>query len=107
MVVDIGGGMMDIVVILMGDIVIFFFIKMVGDKFDMEILNYIKCEYKLLIGECIVEDIKVKVVMVFLDVCYEEIFICGWDMVFGFLRIIIVNSKEVEEVFCEFVVVIV
>lgn len=107
MVVDIGGGIIDIVVLFMGDIVIFFFIKMVGDKFDMEILNYIKCKYKLLIGECILEDIKIKVGIVFLGVCSEEFEICGCDMVIGLLCIIIVCFEEIIEVLKENVVVIV
>ncbi|BBP92810.1 hypothetical protein BsIDN1_64280 [Bacillus safensis] len=42
MVVDIGGGTTDIAVISMGDIVTASSIKMAGDKFDLEILNYIK-----------------------------------------------------------------
>ncbi len=49
MVVDIGGGTTDIAVLSMGDIVTSSSIKMAGDKFDMEILNYIKRKYKQLI----------------------------------------------------------
>ena len=64
MVVDIGGGT-DIAVLSMGDIVTSSSIKMAGDKFDMEILNYIKRKYKLLIGERTSEDIKIKVGTVF------------------------------------------
>ena len=65
MVVDIGGGTTDIAVLSMGDIVTSSSIKMAGDKFDMEILNYIKRKYKLLIGERTSEDIKIKVGTVF------------------------------------------
>ena len=50
MVVDIGGGTTDVAVLSMGDIVTAQSIKMVGDKFDNEILNYVKQYYKLLIG---------------------------------------------------------
>lgn len=42
MVVDIGGGTTDIAVLSMGDIVTSESIKIAGDNFDMEILNYIK-----------------------------------------------------------------
>ena len=63
MVVDIGGGTTDIAVLSMGDIVTSSSIKMAGDKFDSEILNYIKRKYKLLIGERTSEDIKIKVAL--------------------------------------------
>lgn len=65
MVVDIGGGTTDIAVLSMGDIVTSSSIKMAGDKFDMEILNYVKRKYKLLIGERTSENIKIKVGTVF------------------------------------------
>ena len=107
MVVDIGGGTTDIAVISMGDIVTSSSIKMAGDKFDMEILNYIKREYKLLIGERTAEDIKIKVATVFPDARHEEISIRGRDMVSGLPRTITVNSKEVEEALRESVAVIV
>ena len=65
MVIDIGGGTTDIAVLSMGDIVTSASIKMAGDKFDAEILNYIKRKYKLLIGDRTAEDIKIKVATVF------------------------------------------
>ena len=73
MVVDIGGGTTDIAVLSMGDIVTSSSIKMAGDKFDMEILNYIKRKYKLLIGERTSEDIKIKVGTVFPGARSEEL----------------------------------
>ena len=84
MVVDIGGGTTDIAVLSMGDIVTSSSIKMAGDKFDMEILNYIKRKYKLLIGERTSEDIKIKVGTVFPGARSEELEIRGRDMVTGF-----------------------
>ena len=73
MVVDIGGGTTDIAVLSMGDIVTSSSIKMAGDKFDMEILNYIRRKYKLLIGERTSEDIKIKVGTVFPGARSEEL----------------------------------
>ena len=49
----------------MGDIVTSASIKMAGDKFDTEILNYIKKQYKLLIGERTSENIKINIGTVF------------------------------------------
>ncbi|PEY33342.1 rod shape-determining protein [Bacillus cereus] len=97
MVVDIGGGTTDIAVLSMGDIVTSSSIKMAGDKFDMEILNYIKRKYKLLIGERTSEDIKIKVGTVFPGARSEELEIRGRDMVTGLPRTITVRSEEITE----------
>ncbi|MTH53985.1 MreB/Mrl family cell shape determining protein [Bacillus mangrovi] len=107
MVVDIGGGTTDIAVISMGDIVTASSIKMAGDKFDAEILNHIKREYKLLIGERTAEDIKIKVATVFPGARQEEISIRGRDMVSGLPRTITVSSVEIEQALKESVAVIV
>ncbi|MFG6114090.1 rod shape-determining protein [Halobacillus sp. MO56] len=107
MVVDIGGGTTDVAVLSMGDIVTASSIKMAGDKFDQEILSYIKKEYKLLIGERTAEEIKISVATVFPDGRDEEIDIRGRDMVSGLPRTITVRSSEIEKALHESVQVIV
>lgn len=107
MVVDIGGGTTDVAVLSMGDIVTASSIKMAGDKFDAEVLSYIKREYKLLIGERTAEDIKIKVATVFPGARNEEIDIRGRDMVTGLPRTITVRSEEIEKALREPVSVIV
>lgn len=107
MVVDIGGGTTDVAVLSMGDIVTSSSIKMAGDKFDMEILNYIKREYKLLIGERTSENIKMNIGTVFPGSRSEEMDIRGRDMVSGLPRTITVRSEEVELALRESVAVIV
>ncbi|MEK3798653.1 rod shape-determining protein [Peribacillus sp. FSL H8-0477] len=107
MVVDIGGGTTDIAVLSMGDIVTSSSIKMAGDKFDNEILNYVKRKYKLLIGERTSENIKIQVATVFPGSRNEEIDIRGRDMVSGLPRTITINSVEIEEALREQIAVIV
>lgn len=107
MVVDIGGGTTDVAVLSMGDIVTASSIKMAGDRFDAEILQYIKNKYKLLIGERTAEEIKVKIGTVFPDSREEELDIRGRDMVSGLPRTVTVKSHEVEEALRESVSVIV
>jgi len=97
MVVDIGGGTTDVAVLSMGNIVTAESIKMAGDKFDQEILSYIKREYKLLIGERTAETIKINVGTVYKGARDETIDIRGRDMVSGLPRTITVGSAEVEE----------
>jgi rod shape-determining protein MreB and related proteins len=107
MVIDIGGGTTDVAVLSMGDIVTASSIKMAGDKFDQEILNYIKRKYKLLIGERTSEDIKVNVATVFPGARDEEIDIRGRDMVSGLPRTITIRSAEIQEALKESVSLIV
>ncbi|MCO7127118.1 rod shape-determining protein [Sporolactobacillus shoreicorticis] len=97
MVIDIGGGTTDIAVLSMGDIVTSQSIKLAGDKFDQEILNYIKKRYKLLIGERTAEQIKVTVGTVFKNARDESMDIRGRDMVTGLPKTLTIHSKEIEE----------
>lgn len=107
MVVDIGGGTTDVAVLSMGDIVTAQSIRMAGDKFDAEILQYIKRKYKLLIGERTAENIKIEIATVFEGAREESIDIRGRDMVSGLPRTITVYSKEIEEALRESVAMIV
>lgn len=107
MVVDIGGGTTDVAVLSMGDIVTASSIKMAGDKFDWEILNYIKREYKLLIGERTAENIKIQIATVFPGARNEEIDIRGRDLVSGLPRTVTVRSEEIERALREQVAMIV
>jgi rod shape-determining protein MreB and related proteins len=107
MVVDIGGGTTDVAVLSMGDIVTAQSIRMAGDKFDAEILQYIKRKYKLLIGERTAENIKIEIATVFQGSRQESIEIRGRDMVSGLPRTITVYSEEIEEALRESVALIV
>lgn len=97
MVIDVGGGTTDVAVLSMGDVVTAESIKMAGDELDLDILQYIKREYKLLIGERTAEDIKKEVATVFPDSRHEEMDIRGRDMVTGLPRTIQVHSEEIEK----------
>ncbi|SDN12707.1 rod shape-determining protein MreB [Fictibacillus solisalsi] len=101
MVVDIGGGTTDVAVLSMGDIVTASSLKMAGDKLDGEILNYIKKEYKLLIGERTSESIKLNVATVFPGARDEEMDIRGRDMVSGLPRTITIRSEEITQALLE------
>ena len=97
MVVDIGGGTTDVAVLSMGDIVTSESIKVAGDVFDNEILQYIKKQYKLLIGERTSENIKITIGTVFPGGRNEEMEIRGRDMVTGLPRTITIDSEEIEK----------
>ncbi|MBB5355413.1 MULTISPECIES: rod shape-determining protein [Anoxybacillus] len=107
MVIDIGGGTTDVAVLSMGDIVTSASIKVAGDKFDQEILNYIKREYKLLIGERTAEEIKINIATVFPNARDEAMDIRGRDLVTGLPRTITIRSGEIEKALRETVYTIV
>ncbi|MGE6487351.1 rod shape-determining protein [Paenisporosarcina sp. NPDC076898] len=107
MVVDIGGGTTDIAVLSMGDIVTSESIKVAGDVFDNDILQYIKRQYKLLIGERTSEDIKIRIGTVFAGGRNEEMEIRGRDMVTGLPRTIVIHSEEIERCLRESIAMIV
>jgi rod shape-determining protein MreB and related proteins len=108
MVVDIGGGTTDIAVLSMGDIVTSESIKVAGDVFDNDILQYIKREYKLLIGERTAETIKMTIGTVFGAAGRNESMeIRGRDMVTGLPRTITINSMEIERALHESVSMII
>ena len=108
MVVDIGGGTTDIAVLSMGDIVTSESIKVAGDVFDNDILQYIKKQYKLLIGERTSEQIKMTIGTVFPEAKRDESMdIRGRDMVTGLPRTITIHSSEIESALHESVAMIV
>lgn len=96
MVIDIGGGTTDVAVLSLGSIVTSESIKIAGDTFDADIMNYVKKQYKLLIGERTAESIKINVGTVYPNARNEEMDIRGRDIMTGLPRILTVNSSEIE-----------
>ncbi|VDG98183.1 Rod shape-determining protein MreB [Lysinibacillus sphaericus] len=97
MVIDIGGGTTDVAVLSMGDIVTSESIKIAGNTFDQDIIQHIKKNHKLLIGERTAETIKMTVTSVFPDTHDEKMDIRGRDMVSGLPRTVTVHSKEITK----------
>jgi len=61
MVVDIGGGTIDVAVISLGGIVASTSVKCAGNRIDQAITDYIKKTFNLAIGDKTAEDIKIKI----------------------------------------------
>ena len=104
MVIDVGGGTADIAVLSLGDIVTSASIKIAGNRFDQDIVDYIKTNYKLLIGDRTAEEIKISV---YPEGREEELQVRGRDLVSGLPRTITISSTEVEESLRESVRIIV
>ena len=107
MVIDVGGGTADIAVLSLGDIVTSASIKIAGNRFDQDIVDYIKTNYKLLIGDRTAEEIKISGATVYPEGREEELQVRGRDLVSGLPRTITISSTEVEESLRESVRIIV
>ena len=95
LIVDIGGGTTDVAVISMAGIVYSRSIRVGGNELDEAIINYIKRNYNLLIGERTSEQIKIQVGSAYpLD---EELTmdIKGRDLVEGVPKTITITDREV------------
>ncbi len=97
MVIDVGGGTTDIAVLSLGGIVNSASIKVAGNKFDSDIVKYIKDKYKLLIGDRTAEEIKLTIGNVFPSEKSEKMEVRGRDLVTGLPHTITLSSSEVEE----------
>lgn len=97
MVIDIGGGTADIAVLSMGDIVTSQSVKVAGNVWDNDILQYVKRKYNLLVGERTSENIKIQIGTAFKGNKQEQLEIRGRDLLSGLPKTITIRSEEVEE----------
>ncbi len=96
MIVDIGGGTTEIAVISMGGIVISKSLKVAGDKFNEDIIRFIRDEFKLVIGEPTAEELKMTIgSAVPLDEKLDML-IQGRDMTTGLPREVAVKSNQIR-----------
>lgn len=94
MIVDVGGGTTDIAIISLGGSVVSRSLKIAGDHFNQDIINFVRDEFKLLIGEPTAEEIKITVgSAVPLDEKLE-IAVRGRDLASGLPREIIVKNNH-------------
>ena len=96
MVVDIGGGTSEVAVISLGGIVTSLSVRVGGDELDNAIIQYIKKEYSLMLGERTAEEIKIAVGSAFPTPDEPHAEIRGRDLVTGLPRTIVVSAEEVR-----------
>lgn len=97
MVVDIGGGTTDIAVISLGGIVCDQSIRVAGDQFTADILDFMRKQHNILIGERTAEQIKIHVgaALSTLDDPPEEYAVNGRDLMTGIPKQIMVSYSEI------------
>jgi rod shape-determining protein MreB len=97
MVVDIGGGTTEVGVISLGGIVYAASVRVGGDKFDEAIINYIRRNYGLLIGESTAENIKKQIGSAFPGSEVREMEVKGRNLAEGIPRSFTISSNEILE----------
>lgn len=97
MVLDIGGGTTDVAVLSLGDIVNSTSLRIAGDKFDQDIIKYVKDTYKLLIGDRTAEEVKMTIGTAFRGAKQETMEVRGRDLVTGLPHTITITSDETEQ----------
>src|ERR1700694_658196 len=101
MVVDIGGGTTEVGVISLGGIVYAGSVRVGGDKFDEAIINYIRRNYGMLIGETTAEEIKKEIGSAFPGSEVREKEVKGRNLAEGIPRSFTISSNEILEALTE------
>ena len=97
MIVDIGGGTTEVAVISLGGIVASQSVRIGGDELDEAIINFIKKEYSLALGERTAEEVKITLGSAWplVDELHAEI--RGRDLITGLPKTIVTSTEEIRE----------
>ena len=97
MVVDIGGGTSEVAIISLGGIVTSKSIRVGGDDLDEAIIQYVKKNYNLMIGDRTAEEVKIKIGTAFHKETDSEMEIRWRDLITGLPKTMKVTSEEIKE----------
>ncbi len=101
MIVDIGGGTTEVAVISLGGIVTAQSIRVAGDELDEAILQYVKKEFSLAIGDRTAEEIKIQMGSAWPLELELSADIRGRDLISGLPRTIEVTTEQIREAVAE------
>ncbi len=101
MVVDMGGGTTEVGVISLGGLVYKGSVRVGGDKMDEAIINYIRRNYGMLIGETTAEHIKKEIGSAFPGSEVREKEVKGRNLAEGIPRSFTISSNEILEALTE------
>src|ERR687891_325030 len=96
MIVDVGGGTSEVAVISLGGIVVSQSVRVGGDELDEAIINYVKKEYKLLIGQQTAEEVKLEIGSAVPPGDEVQAEIRGPDPGSGLPKTVVLTSEEVR-----------
>ena len=101
MIVDIGGGTTEVAVISLGGIVTAQSVRVAGDELDEAVMQYLKKEFSLAVGERTAEEIKIQMGSAWpfdREVTAE---VRGRDLISGLPRTISISTEQVREALAE------
>jgi rod shape-determining protein MreB and related proteins len=96
MVVDIGGGTSEVAVISLGGIVTSQSVRVAGDELDSAIVNFVKKEYGLAIGERTAEEVKIALGSAWPLMEEVNAEIRGRDLMTGLPKTIVTTTEEIR-----------
>jgi rod shape-determining protein MreB and related proteins len=97
MIVDIGGGTTEVAVISLGGMVVWQSIRVGGYEMDEAIVDHVKKQHSLLIGQERAEEAKIAIGSAVDVEEVEDVEVAGRDMLTGLLRRLTVSAPEVRE----------
>lgn len=97
MVVDVGGGTTEVAVISLGGIVVSKSIRVGGDELDEAIIQWVKKENNLMLGERTAEQIKMAIGSAYPYPDEPAAEVRGRDLVSGLPKTVVVTSQEIRE----------
>jgi rod shape-determining protein MreB len=107
MIVDIGGGTSEVAIISLGGIVVSQSLRLGGDEMDEAIVNYLKREFKLLIGHQTAEELKLEIGTAYPLREELQAEVRGRDMLTGLPKTIVISSEEIRQALDEPVIQII
>ena len=97
LIVDIGGGTTEVAIISYGGVVSCNSIRLGGDKIDEDIIQFIRKEYNLLIGERTAEQVKMEIGYALIDHEEKQMDVRGRDLVTGLPKTITLTSYQIQK----------
>lgn len=101
MVVDIGGGVTDVAVIAMGEMVVRETLRVAGCHMDEAVMRLLRRRYHLMVGEKSAELLKIRLGSADVEGPEQRSEVSGRDVVNGLPRTVVAHSREIREALAE------
>lgn len=96
MIIDIGGGTSEMAVLSLGGIVVANTTRIGGNKLDLDIINYVKNNFNVIIGSVEAEEIKKQIGAAYTTMNEEKVNVKGRNLTTGLPENIVVTTKDVN-----------
>ena len=97
MIVDLGGGTSEMAVLSLGGIVVSNAIKIAGEKLDKDIVEYIKCNFNVIIGEGEAEEVKKQIGAATSAMTEDRMNVKGRNLISGLPETITVTTQDIND----------